>query len=140
MTTRGGRGGYQKPARPAASSGPGSLSQRTDGGPADKQPIRTATGQGYGEAKALTEQQQGAPMAAGAPGGAGGASPAPTGPEGVGAGIFGPTQRPGEPPTAGGQPLEDPVMANTDEAIRMLYSKFPHPNIERMLNKRADYR
>jgi hypothetical protein len=57
-----GKGGYQAPANPAPVSGPGQLSQRTDGGPG-KQPIRTPTGGGYGEAQQLTGLQQAAPLA-----------------------------------------------------------------------------
>jgi hypothetical protein len=34
------RGGYQSPSNPAPASGPGALSKRTDGGPADKQANR----------------------------------------------------------------------------------------------------
>jgi hypothetical protein len=53
-------GGYRRPNNPAPVSGPGKLSQRTDGGPADK---RALTGGGeYGETKELAEFQSGAPM------------------------------------------------------------------------------
>lgn len=42
---------------------------------------------------------------------------------------------------AGVQPMGgDPVMDNADAALRVLYSKFPHPNIEAMLNKRLNPR
>lgn len=54
-----GHGGYRAPSSPAPVSGPGSLSQRTDG----KQPIRVPTGGQYGDAQALQQAQQGAPMA-----------------------------------------------------------------------------
>ena len=54
-------GGYRRPANPAAVSGPGSLSRRTDGGPG--QPVMTPTGLPYGEAGANVAAQQGAPMA-----------------------------------------------------------------------------
>jgi len=56
-----GVGGYQPPAKPAPVSGPGALSQRTDGGPG--QPVRTLPNAGYGESKAFVDQQQGAPLA-----------------------------------------------------------------------------
>lgn len=59
-----GVGGYQAPANPAPVSGPGALSQRTDGGPADKQPIRRLPDAQYGENKAFVAQQQGAPVPA----------------------------------------------------------------------------
>lgn len=59
------RGGYRKPTNPAPVSGPGAMSQRTDGGPADKamQSQKTYTGFAYGENQAINEQQSGAPMA-----------------------------------------------------------------------------
>lgn len=61
-----GHGGYRQPANPAPVSGPGSLSERTDGGAIDgmQQPMQTYTGFEYGENKSLNEQQAGAPMAA----------------------------------------------------------------------------
>lgn len=55
-------GGYRKPEHPAAVSGPGALSQRTDGGPADKQPMRALPDAKYGEQKDFQEIQAGAPM------------------------------------------------------------------------------
>jgi hypothetical protein len=42
---------------------PGALSRRTDGGPADKQPMRQLTDAAYGEQKTFREDQAGAPMA-----------------------------------------------------------------------------
>lgn len=55
------RGGYRKPENPAPVSGPGSLSQRTDGGPT--QPARYISGMPYGEGQATYNQQTAAPMA-----------------------------------------------------------------------------
>jgi hypothetical protein len=51
---------------PAPVSGPGSLSQRTDGGPADmaKQAAKTTTGFPWGEGETFMQQQNAAPMAA----------------------------------------------------------------------------
>jgi hypothetical protein len=60
-----GVGGYMAPANPAPVSGPGALSQRTDGGPG--QPVRDLPNAKYGEAKAFTEQEAGAPMAGAGP-------------------------------------------------------------------------
>lgn len=100
---RGARGGYQAPAKPAAVSGPGSLSQRTDGGPS--QPVRVAPGGPYGSRQAMVAQQQAAPMREGGPvtpppGGPGaGAAPAVNPAEGLD--PFGPSRRPSEPATAG---------------------------------------
>lgn len=56
-------GGYRKPANPAPVSGPGSLSQRTDGGPASKQAIRSLPDAGYGEQAEFRGIQTGAPIA-----------------------------------------------------------------------------
>ena len=61
------RGGYRKPNNPAPVSGPGALSQRTDGGPGDKQAARYISGLSYGEGQEMMNLQQSAPMAA-APG------------------------------------------------------------------------
>lgn len=58
-------GGYRKPEKPAPVSGPGKLSKRTDGGPAQK--VRPMTGGPYGEGKELERLQQSAPMAAEGP-------------------------------------------------------------------------
>jgi len=60
-----GKGGYQAPARPAVQSGPGALSQRTDGGPASKQAMRYVSGMpNYGDGTDMMQIQSGAPMAA----------------------------------------------------------------------------
>lgn len=97
----GGRGGRRTPSSPAAVSGPGALSQRTDGGPAAAQPVRVASGGGYGDRQTLEGLQAAAPMRAGGP-----SVPAPGGgPQAVPfAGApdpFGPSQRPWQPATAG---------------------------------------
>lgn len=52
------RGGYQAPAKPAPVSGPGKLSQRTDG-----QPMRMLPNAEYGEQKTYQAQQRAAPAA-----------------------------------------------------------------------------
>lgn len=82
-------GGYQPPANPAPVSGPGALSQRTDGGPS--QPRMQMPDAAYGEQADFQAIQGGAPMAAspGIPGGPG--LP----------GLLDPTQRPSEPLTTG---------------------------------------
>lgn len=82
-----GHGGYRKPNHPAPASGPGAMSQRTDGGPSDRQAMRDIPNAAYGEQKAMTEIQGGAPMAA-----------APM-PQAIPLGA--PTNRPDEPVTAG---------------------------------------
>lgn len=86
------KGGYRKPENPAPVSGPGALSQRTDGGPA--QGAKYMSGLPYGEN--TMDQQTAAPMA-------GKASPPPTPtmsfPNFVELGA--PTERPDEPGTSG---------------------------------------
>lgn len=97
------RGGYQRPSNPAPVSGPGALSQRTDGGPG-KQPIRTPTGLPYGEGGALTQLQRAVPLAASPGGNATPAAAAGAGTAGPGPNVtpFGaPTQQPATPVTAG---------------------------------------
>lgn len=83
-----GHGGQRTPNNPAAVSGPGALSQRTDG--AAHQAPQIAPGNGYGERKEMLGLQADAPMAGG-----GGMSPAMLPPIGA------PTARPDEPVTAG---------------------------------------
>lgn len=95
-------GGYRQPSSPAPVSGPGSLSKRTDSGPGAKQPVRVPTGGQYGDATALRQTEQAAPLAASA-----GGDQAP--PPGLLAGLSLPpgvgfsegTSRPDEPVTAG---------------------------------------
>ena len=55
------RGGYQKPSNPAPVSGPGAMSKRTDGGPA--QAARYMSGGDYGDG-GLMDIQTAAPMSA----------------------------------------------------------------------------
>jgi hypothetical protein len=95
--------------KPATVSGPGALSQRTDGGPASKQAQRYVSGMpNYGDASDLMDLQASAPMAS-----APGVKPAPaasiTSPQQGQQGqpqqpitpLSAPTQRPDEPVTAG---------------------------------------
>ena len=58
-----GHGGPRTPEHPAPVSGPGALSQRTDGGPT--QAPMLASGGAYGDRKNMAEIQSGAPMAGG---------------------------------------------------------------------------
>lgn len=53
-------GGYRRPSKPAAVSGPGALSARTDGGPT--QPQMLAPGGEYGSRQEMQSIQAGAPM------------------------------------------------------------------------------
>ena len=61
-----GKGGYQAPTNPSTTpSLPGSLSQRTDGGPASKQTARYISDMpNYGDGQDLMNIQQSAPLAA----------------------------------------------------------------------------
>ena len=96
-----GKGGYQAPANPAPVSGPGALSQRTDGGPADTQAAKYVSGLPYGEGQEMMNIQQSAPMAASAAMPA----PAPIIP------LKAPSQRPEEPVTAGANAGPGPDMS-----------------------------
>lgn len=58
-----GHGGARTPNNPAAVSGPGALSQRTDGGAT--QAPQVAPGNGYGERKEMLDLQGSAPMQGG---------------------------------------------------------------------------
>ena len=98
-------GGKRTPSNPAPVSGPGQLSQRTDGGPQQVQ--ADVSGMPYGENQELEQMQSAAPMSAsptarsprarqrqarsaGRQAGQMGATP-----------LMAPTQRPDEPVTAG---------------------------------------
>lgn len=80
-------GGYRAPSNPATVSGPGALSQRTDGNPA--QPATYISGLPYGQGQETYSNQVAAPMA-GNPFPAVETTP-----------LFAPTTRPNEPVTSG---------------------------------------
>ena len=82
------QGGYRKPSNPAPISGPGALSQRTDGGPT--QPARYMSGLPYGEGQQNYDNQVAAPMAG---------NPVPQ--MEMPTPLMAPTARPNEPITAG---------------------------------------
>lgn len=131
------RGGYRKPNNPAPVSVPGS-GARTDGGPGDRQPIRTATGQPYGTAGALAEQQRGAPLAVANEPAVGGTADqgsvrpqAAQAPGVVGPDPFGPSQRPSEP---GGFGEGGPEQLTAGQLLRIMYQKRPSPWIARLLD------
>lgn len=85
---------------PVGVSGPGALSQRTD-----RQPMSVPTGMAYGQASAMAQAEQAAPMAGtpAMPAGAVNAVAAAGGPPGPQAPptLDQPSQRPGEPVTHG---------------------------------------
>ena len=112
-----GRGGYRAPSNPAAVSGPGALSQRTDGGPT--QAARYVPGLPYGQGQETYSNQVAAPMA-GSPFQQE-AMPMPTE-------LMAPTQRPNEPITAGidigeGPGREIMNLPNTKEPISTIMRK-----------------
>jgi len=84
------QGGYRAPSNPAPVSGPGAMSARTDGGPADRQPMRAIPDAAYGEQAEFMNIQGAAPMYEES----GPSAPMPLG-------IDAPTTRPDEPITAG---------------------------------------
>lgn len=140
---RGKRGGHRVPAKPAAVSGPGSLSQRTDGAV----PQLQHTGLPYGENRAVNEQQSAAPISpqGGPAAGGGGTPPAAATPRRPGpprfgdGGAFSPTARPGEPMTAGidwGDGPGAPATVLPDDpylVARALYAMAPSPELERLI-------
>lgn len=91
-----GKGGYQAPRNPAPVSGPGKLSRRTDGGPAQK--LMIPTGMPYGDAGAMNAQEHAAPLSQ-SPSVAASPVVPPSGPAPTG--MADPTLRPGEPVTSG---------------------------------------
>lgn len=113
------RGGYRKPAKPAPVSGPGALSRRTDGGPA--QGAKYMAGGKYGEGKQLMEAQQGAPMAK--------EQPAPKAQIPKLTQLFAPTSLPSEPVTAGmsfgpgGGPEIVPGVPRQDQSLSSTLAK-----------------
>lgn len=93
-------GGARTPNRPAPVSGPGRLSQRTDGGPQQTQ--ARMSGMPYGENSDFMDIQSSAPLAA-APSVSNtrARNTSPTGQSAAATPLFSPTQRPDEPITAG---------------------------------------
>ena len=125
-------GGYRRPTNPAPVSGPGQLSQRTDGGPQQVQV--NMSGMPYGENAEFNTTQSMAPMSA---------SPSARSPRAsarsasAGGGmsatpLFAPTQRPDEPVTAGAPfgPGNGPVMPQTSGRTNYssLYSRMAMDN------------
>lgn len=101
-----GHGGYRAPANPAPVSGPGALSRRTDGHPA--QVLSAAPDQQYGQMKTQLDAQRLAPMAGQAPlppaanvPAASPQAPGPQMPAFNGTPLTAPSTRPNEPVTAG---------------------------------------
>ena len=103
-----GHGGYRRPTSPAPVSGPGALSQRTDGGPG--QPVRDdLSNAAYGEEKAFREMQQGAPLAE---------SGAPVDPSGI-VPLSAPSQHPDMPVTSGAVVPGGPQEPSEHDVLRL---------------------
>jgi hypothetical protein len=114
------QGGYRQPANPAPASGPGALSQRTDGSPT--QPATYISGLPYGQGQQTYDNQVAAPMAGN------------TVPQMAGMNLTSlsdPTQFPDEPGTAGidmglgvgssamGLPMSRPSVVNVLQKLAM---------------------
>lgn len=127
-------GGYRKPSKPAAVSGPGKFSKRTDGGPG-KQPVRPITGLPYGEGQEMEDLQGSAPMSdtqgTPAPSGGGFTLPSVTP-------IGAPTERPDEPTTAGAPVGDGPgpeALGMGDPSPEMATLKKYLPLLEPVVNR-----
>lgn len=128
-----GQGGPRTPANPAPVSGPGALSQRTDG----RQPARWISGGQYGEGKENMDLQTSAPMneAVSTPPMATGPAnlngpAAPSGPIRAGSSaipLFAPTERPDEPVTAGASvgPGYTPVRSQNADRLSTILPYLP---------------
>jgi hypothetical protein len=116
------RGGYRKPSMPAPTSGPGALSRRTDGGPA--QAAKYIAGLPYGQGQATYDQQTAAPMA-GTPNISEISAPVMEMPTP----LFAPTTRPTEPVTSGIDLGDGPgssalgTLPNTEQTIFNILQK-----------------
>ena len=136
-----GHGGYRAPRNPAPASGVGKDSRRTDG--PESQPIRAYNAEKHGDRQRLVQQQQMAPLAqeGGAPtpqpGAGPGAQPMP-----AGQGVFGATQRPGEPATAGVPfgpgpgPMTTPE-SEIEDLLRAAYAVHPSPYLLDLIRRIA---
>ncbi len=143
----GGHGGYRAPSKPAAHSGPGALSQRTDGGPAAAvqkmiEGVPAESVGTYGSKAQLARIQQTVPRGQVAPAGSGPPPPgAPT--DGIASGLFDPTARPDEPLTAGAVlgpgpgPSNMPLMSQRKEELiqAMVQATGGHPDIMRIARR-----
>ena len=114
------QGGYRQPANPAPASGPGALSQRTDGSPT--QPATYISGMPYGQGQQTYDNQVAAPMAGNTVPQMEGINVTP---------LSAPTQFPDEPGTAGidmgpgvgssamGLPMSKPSVVNALQKLAM---------------------
>ena len=126
------RGGYRRPTpnNKNAVSGPGALSQRTDG----TMPIMRGQDMPYGESQAYQNLQQAAPM-----GDSGGANMGIPQQSAQAPDVFAPTEIPGEPITAGvpigeGMGPQRQIAEDVDILLSAMYSVNPHPVIADLIN------
>lgn len=111
-------GGYRQPSNPAAVSGPGALSQRTDGAPHRMD----VTGQPYGQNQATNAAQSAAPLAPQQQ-----AGPRPAAPAQAPTPISAPSANPNQPVTAGADAGPGPSAAEAGiqpDTERELRTKF----------------
>ena len=95
-----GKGGYQKPNKPATFSGPGKFARRTDGGPGDvRQPTQDIPSSSYGEGAQTRDISTAAPLSAS--GGIGNKQITPGQVSAPSVPLGSPSQRPDEPVTHG---------------------------------------
>lgn len=106
---RANNGGYQRPSNPAAVSGPGALSKRTDGGPGAKAAAVKLPDAGYGEQKDFQAIQAGAPVGKALTSGSTNGAPVPAQ---LPPGLDAPSARPDQPVTHGADAGEGPGMAS----------------------------
>lgn len=106
---RANNGGYRRPSNPAAVSGPGALSQRTDGGPGAKAAAVKLPDAGYGEQKNFQDIQAGAPITKAGAVTSGGGKPTPAA---MPPSLDAPTAHPDMPVTHGADAGSGPGMAS----------------------------
>lgn len=124
------QGGYQQPTNPAPVSGPGRLSKRTDGGPANPtQPKVMLPDAAYGEQQTFQDAQA-APMAASPDPGQMAPGPQPVDLSGV-VPFNAPTSRPEQPVTSGADAGAGPGFSSlglnqeNDPAVQRLRDSLP---------------
>lgn len=118
------RGGYRRPSSPAAASGPGALSERTDGRVSPGELPAEATG-GYGTRQEHNQLQRAAPMGAG--GGPAGL------PQGM-ANAFRPTEQPDVPIDASLGPRPQILPDDPIALLRSVFAVAPSEGLRRLIN------
>lgn len=120
-------GGYRKPSNPAAVSGPGRLSKRTDGGPSDQKRFDIPTGDEgqWGDNQEFANLQSSAAM-----GSSESSTSTPAGPPVTP--FHAPTERPDEDVTSAlSVPASDPD--GVASAIRSAAAAFPSPQLNALV-------